>query len=63
MKIEVCGLYKDEEDATMRTFFFARARKPVSFWRENAIAVVILLRVLARIVVVAETRCQMLEVL
>ena len=23
-KIEVCGLYKDEEDATMRTFF-ARA--------------------------------------
>ena len=40
------------------------AREPTSFWRENVIAIVILLRVLARIyVVVAETSYQMLEIL
>ena len=37
---------------------------PASFWRENVIAVVILLRVLARMSgVVAETSYQMLKVL
>ena len=34
-----------------------------SFWRENVVAVVILLRVFARNVVMAKTRYQMLEVL
>ena len=33
-----------------------RSREPASFWRENVIAVVILLRVLARMSVVVETR-------
>ena len=33
-------------------------REPASFWRENVIAVVILLRVLARNVVVAGTSYQ-----
>ena len=42
------------------------AREVASFWRENVVAVVILLRVLARVresVVVAGTSYQMLEVL
>ena len=42
------------------------AREAASFWRENVVAVVILLRVLARVresVVVAGTSYQMLEVL
>ena len=29
-------------------YYVVRARKPASFWRENVVAVVILLRVLAR---------------
>jgi len=37
------------------------ARKAASFWRENAIAVVIPLRGLGPDVVVTETRYQMLE--
>ena len=37
------------------------AREPASFWQEKVIVIFILLRVLGR--VVAETCCQMLEVL
>ena len=37
-------------------------REPASFWRENVIAVVTLLRVLARNVVVAGTSYQIQEV-
>ena len=41
-----------------------RELEPASFWRENVVAVVVLLRVLAReSVVVAGTSYQMLEVL
>ena len=40
-----------------------RAREPTSFWRENLVAIVSLLRVLARKSVVAKTSYQMLEVL
>ena len=39
------------------------AREPASFGRENVVAVVTLLRVLARNVEVAQTSYQMLEVL
>ena len=40
-----------------------QAREPASFWRENVVAFVTLLRVLARMSKLAETSYEMLEVL
>ena len=38
----------DEDDYDYETFWVVLAREPASFWRENVIVVVILLRVLVR---------------
>ena len=49
MAIEICKLYKVEGGHNDENLFFcARSREPVLFWRENAMAVVILQGVLAR---------------
>ena len=49
-------------DTRFPQYQVVRGREPASFWRENLVAVVILLRV-SENVVMAETSYQMLEVL